>query len=199
MSFRYPAGLLLLWSFSLCAVEGKELGAVEVAPPIAEAPPGGDFTLRSADGPISLKDFRGNVVFIYFGYTRCPDICPASLGYLSQALDELSEQELKKVRALLVSVDPDRDTPESLKEYVAYFHPSFIAVTGTAEEVAAAAELYGAKYYPVELEGSSFGYAVNHSTVTYLVTPDGELRFIFPHGTPPDVLAEAASYVLSGS
>jgi protein SCO1/2 len=164
-----------------------------------QAPPGGDFMLHSSKGPVSLRDFRGKVVMLYFGYTKCPDVCPTSLAFLVQALNELSGEELEKVQSIFVSVDPKRDTPESLEEYVGYFHSNLIGVTGTDEEVAKAAELYGAKYYEVELKGSAFGYSVNHSAVTYLITPEGTLRFIFPHQTPPSVVLEAIRYVLAGN
>ena len=177
---------------------GLLLAADEI-PGIKEAPPGGDFTLRSAEGPVSLKDHRGKLVFLYFGYTKCPDVCPTSLAFLTQALNELSDQELKQIQPIFVSVDPKRDTPQLLKEYAEYFHPSFLGVTGTEQEVAVAAELYGAQYYEVELEGSAFGYSVNHSAATYLITQDGTLRFIFPHGTTPEVLVEAARYLLAGN
>lgn len=175
-----------------------EQASKDTAPAISEAPPGGDFTLQSADGPVSLKDYRGKVVLLYFGYTKCPDVCPTSLSFLTQALNDLTDAELKQVQGIFVSVDPKRDTPEVLKEYVEYFHPRLVGVTGTVEEVAEVAALYGAQYYEVELEGSAFGYSVNHSAVTYLITPGGVLRFIFPHGTPPQVIVEAIRYVLSG-
>jgi len=161
-----------------------------------EAPSGGDFTLHAASGTVALSDFRGKVVMLYFGYTTCPDICPSALSFLTQALNELNEEELQKVQGIFVSVDPKRDTPEKLAQYVDYFHPNLIGVTGTAEEVAKAAKLYGAQYYEAELEDSPIGYAVNHSSVTYLITSDGALRFIFPHGTPPSVMLKAIRYVL---
>ncbi len=195
-----PIILASLLLFPLAFAEEKgERPQQDTTPAITEAPPGGDFTLHSADGPVSLRDFRGKLVFLFFGYTRCPDICPTSLAFLSQALHDLTARKLEKVRAIMISVDPDQDTPASLKEYVSYFHPNLIGVTGTEQEVAAVAERYGAQYYQVELEGSAFGYAVNHSAVTYLITPDGILRFIFPHGTPPGVLTQTARHVLAGN
>ncbi len=197
MSNRLIATFCLLLSLApLAAIAGQ--ASPDTTPAIEEAPPGGDFTLQSADGPVSLEDFRGKVVLLYFGYTKCPDVCPTSLSFMTQALNELSDEELRRVQGLFVSVDPKRDTPEILKEYVEYFHPSLVGVTGSVEEVAEVAALYGAQYYEVELEGSAFGYSVNHSAVTYLITPDGALRFIFPHGTPPQVIVEAIRYVLSG-
>jgi protein SCO1/2 len=190
--------LLLLFPLIASAGEPQTSDGQQDLPGIKEAPPGGDFTLNSADGPVSLRDFRGKVVLLYFGYTKCPDVCPTSLSYMTQALNDLAADALKQVQAIFVSVDPKRDTVEGLKEYVAYFHPNLVGVTGTEKEVADVAALYGAQYYEVELEGSAFGYSVNHSAVTYLITPDGTLRFIFPHGTSPSVIAEAVRYVLSG-
>ncbi len=164
-----------------------------------QAPPGGDFTLQSKDGPVSLQNFRGKVVFLFFGYTKCPDICPTSLAFITEILNSLSDEELTKVKSIVISVDPKRDTPEDLAEYVEYFHPNFIGVTGSEKEIAEVSKLYGTQYYEVELEGSAFGYAVNHSAAVYLVQPDGGLRFIFPHATPPSVMLEAVRYLLAGN
>ena len=191
--------ILLIFGLPASAFGESDQQAQDKTPAITEAPQGGDFALHAADGPVSLEDFRGKLVFLFFGYTRCPDICPTSLAFLSRALHDLTAGELEKVRAIMISVDPEQDTPASLKEYVSYFHPNLIGVTGTEQEVAAVAERYGAQYYKVELEGSAFGYAVNHSAVTYLITPEGILRFIFPHGTPPGVLTQAARHVLAGN
>ncbi|HIP52797.1 MAG TPA: SCO family protein [Chromatiales bacterium] len=162
-----------------------------------EAPPGGDFTLQSADGPVSTRDLRGRVIMLYFGYTKCPDVCPTSLSFMTQALNELSDEELEKITSIFVSVDPKRDTVEALAEYVDYFHENFVGVTGSEEEIAHVAKLYGAKYYDVELEGSAFGYSVNHSAATYLIDQQGELRFLFPHQTPPSVILEAIRYLFA--
>ncbi|MCP3672095.1 MAG: SCO family protein [Gammaproteobacteria bacterium] len=164
-----------------------------------QTPPGGDFTLQSNKGPVSLRDFRGNVVLLYFGYTRCPDVCPTSLSYVIQAMNGLTDAELERVKSIFISVDPTNDTPDALAEYAEYFHPKMIGVTGSEKEVADVAALYGAKYYEVEQEGSAFGYSVNHSAAIYLITPEGKLRFIFPHLTPSSVMLEAVKHVLTGN
>lgn len=187
----------LLWMPLLLA--DSQPGEDAEVPGITEPPPGGDFVLHTSKGPFALKDYRGKVVLLYFGYTKCPDVCPTSLSYLAQAFNELNDEELKKVVGVFVSVDPKRDTFELLDEYVEYFHPNFIGVTGSEKELSHAAALYGAQYYEVELEDSAFGYAVNHSAATYLVAPNGELRFIFPHDTSPAVISEAIRYVLDGT
>ncbi|MES9856875.1 MAG: SCO family protein [Sedimenticola sp.] len=191
--------LSLLLSPVLVYAGGEVLRQTDKVPAIQEAPQGGDFTLHSADGPVALKDLRGKVVLLYFGYTKCPDVCPTSLSFMTQALNEMTEDELAKVQGIFVSVDTKRDTVESLKEYAEYFHPSLVGVIGSEQEVAEVAALYGAKYYEVALEGSAFGYSVNHSAVTYLITPQGELRFIFPHGTRPSIILEAVRYLLDGN
>jgi protein SCO1/2 len=160
---------------------------------------GGDFTLHSTQGEFSLKQLRGKLVLLYFGYTKCPDVCPTSLALLSQALNELNEEELSQVQGVFVSVDPKRDSFKVLDEYVSYFHPSLIGVTGSDAEVAKAAKLYGAQYTEVELDGSAFDYAVDHSATTYLITQSGELRFVFPHQTPALVILEAIRYLISES
>ncbi|MEJ1298184.1 MAG: SCO family protein [Candidatus Sedimenticola sp. (ex Thyasira tokunagai)] len=191
--------LLFLLLVPVSTYAGGEALAADEVPGIEEAPPGGGFTLQSADGPVSLDALRGKVVLLYFGYTKCPDVCPTSLSFMTQALNEMTDDELAKVQGVFVSVDPKRDTVESLKEYVEYFHPNLVGITGTEQEVAEVAALYGAKYYEVALEGSAFGYSVNHSAVTYLITPQGDLRFIFPHGTSPSVILEAVRYLLAGN
>jgi protein SCO1 len=160
--------------------------------------PGGDFILHSSQGKFSLKQLRGKVVLLYFGYTKCPDVCPTSLATITQALNELSEDELKSVQAVFVSVDPKRDNFKVLDEYVSYFHPNLMGVTGSEREIAEVAKRYGVEYEKVTLKGSRFGYAINHSATTYLLTPAGKVRFIFPHETPPFVILEAIRFLLEG-
>ena len=160
--------------------------------------PGGDFVLHSSKGEFSLNRQRGKVVLLYFGYTKCPDVCPTSLSIIAQALNELGKDELKFVQTVFISVDPKRDNYKVLDDYVRYFHPNLVGITGSASEIAEVAKQYGVQYEEVSLEGSSFGYAVNHSAKTYLITPEGKLRFIFPHETPPFVILEAIRYLLAG-
>ena len=159
----------------------------EQAPTLAEPPVGGDFTLDSAQGPVGLMDFRGQVVLLYFGYTWCPDICPTSLGLTSLALDDLNPAELARVQSLFVSVDPARDTLQRLKEYVAYFHPKILGLTGTPDRLAKVARQYGAAYRKV-VQVSETGYVVDHSAETYLIDPRGRLVEVIPHGTTPQKL-----------
>lgn len=165
---------------------------------LAEAPRGGDFTLHSANGPLSLHDLKGKVVLLYFGYTFCPDICPTSLGFTSQALASLDKAELDKVQMLFVTVDPERDTLDKLKAYTAYFHPSILGLSGTPEEIARVAKSYGAVYAKQET-GSAGGYVVDHSANTYVIAPDGSLFKFLEHGTPPPQVVEAIRAAMNKS
>lgn len=152
-------------------------------------PKGGDFTLKSADGPVVLADLRGKVVLIYFGYLNCPDVCPTSVAAAAQALTALSPDEAARTRLLYISLDPERDDLDQLKAYAAYFHPGMIGATGNPAEIAVVARAYGVSYIrqPAGPEGV---YAVDHSADTYVVGPDGRLAEIIPYGTlAPEVAA----------
>jgi protein SCO1/2 len=153
-------------------------------PPVELSPRGGDFRLQSADGPVGLADFRGKLVLVYFGYTRCPDICPTSLAYLTQALGSLPPAAKAAVQVLFVSVDPERDNLEHLRTYAHYFDPAYIGLTDTPERIKAVAEQYGVGYRKVEGD-SALGYSVDHSADIYLIDPAGTLQTRIAHGTPP--------------
>lgn len=150
---------------------------------------GGDFTLQSHDGPTSLSDFKGKVSVLYIGYTHCPDVCPTSLAVMSQALIELSPEELEQVQPLFVSVDPERDTPQRLAEYSQFFHPKIIGMTGTKTNLDTMVKRYGAFYRKVEMEDSAMGYAVDHSSRIYLINKKGQLSKTLAHVTMPDEVA----------
>jgi protein SCO1 len=159
--------------------------------PAAVIAAGGDFTLQSASGPVSLKDYRGKLVLLYFGYTYCPDICPTSLAATSEGLRQLKPEELAQVAMIFVSVDPKRDTPERLKEYVEFFHPAIVGVTGTPESIAEIAKRYGVFYAEQKVETAGGGYVVDHSADTFIVAPDGQLVGKIAHATPPDQVVVA--------
>jgi len=148
------------------------------------APQGGDFTLEAASGPVDLASLRGQVVLIYFGYTLCPDICPTNLAMMAGALKAMTPAERERVRGLFVSVDPERDDPQRLAQYAAYFHPNILGVTGNPEQVARAAALYGAIYRRVVQADSAMAYLVDHSADTYVVDTQGRWVHTFPHATP---------------
>jgi protein SCO1 len=159
--------------------------------PINAAPVGGPIVLSvsSGDGPLSLEDYRGQYVWIYFGYTACPDACPLTLALISQALSRLPPDWQGRVRGLFVSVDPERDAAAHLRDYVAHFHPDIDAATGAHEELREIAARYGVYYRHTEVD-SALGYVVDHSSSTYLVGPDGALLTVHPHGTSPAELIQ---------
>ncbi len=157
-----------------------------------EAP---DFTLQSsAGGTLSLEDFRGKVTLLYFGYTFCPDVCPATLAEVSKAMDILGD-DAEKVQLIMISVDPRRDTPAALNEYVAHFHPSFIGATGSEEEIAKIATLYGV-FYEKHEGTEATGYLVDHTATVMVIDQNGHLKLIFPFGAPADEIAKDLAYIL---
>lgn len=151
---------------------------------------GGDFTLQSVDGPVALADFRGNVVLIYFGYTNCPDACPMTLANWARAFKSLPDEERSRVRGMLVSVDPERDTPELLKEYTTFFHPNTIGVTGTIDELRKVTSLYRSDFV-VENEDESDGYEVAHMSFVYVIDPQGKVRDLLAHESRPDEILKS--------
>lgn len=154
------------------------------------APPsGGDFKLSALNGEVTLSNFKGQVVFIYFGYTFCPDICPTNLAQLSMAYRQLSPEQKQNLQILFVSVDPERDTPERLQEYVDYFEADMIGLTGSAQQIAEIARRYGVVYQKVK--GDAQNYAVDHSAFTYVVAPSGELKEQLPHASEPQQFIDA--------
>lgn len=152
---------------------------------------GGDFTLQSADGPVSLHDFRGKVVAIYFGYTHCPDICPTTLSALSQAFKQLTPDELQQVQGLFISVDPERDSPQLASAYARTFHPRIEGLSGTPEAIAEVAKRYFVLYEKVPLDDSAMGYAVDHSSIVYVLDKHGVVQELARHSNSPDDLVQA--------
>lgn len=151
---------------------------------------GGDFVLQSADGPVALQDFRGKVVLLYFGYTNCPDACPLTMTNWVSAFNQLTDVELAQVRGLLVSVDPGRDTPETLKKYTTYFHPNIIGITGSHKELAEITLLYRSDY-SLESAGKGDNYTVDHMSFVYIVDPQGKLRDLLTHESYPDDIVKS--------
>lgn len=165
-------------------------------PPLAGASIGGEFELIGTDGEtVRWADFQGQYRIVYFGFTFCPDICPTDTQRFSQGLlqFERSAPELgAKIQPIFVSVDPERDTPEVVAEFIANFHPRLIGLTGSPEQVKAAADTFRIFYSRGETTPGG-GYLVDHSAIVYLFGPDGE-----PLATlPTDQGAEAVAAELS--
>ena len=136
---------------------------------------GGDFSLTGPEGKtVSLEDFRNKVVLIYFGYTFCPDVCPITLSNLKMLMLTL-EEKAEDVQVIFISIDPERDTFQKLKDYVPYFHPTFIGLTGSEAELASVAKKYQTFYLKQKVE-SEAGYLMAHSDVVILVDQNGRFR-----------------------
>jgi len=147
--------------------------------------PAPDFTLTNAEGQeVQLSDYEDKIVLLYFGYTFCPDVCPTSMSDLKQVQNKLDESG-EKIQAIMVTVDPERDTPEKIAEFAEHFHPTFIGLSGTQEEIDAAAEGYGV-YYEKHEGTAATGYLVDHTARIFVIEPDGTYRLSFAFGTPVD-------------
>ena len=151
---------------------------------------GGPFSLVDQTGKaVTEQDFAGKWMLLYFGYTYCPDVCPTELGTIAAAMDALGPQAEKVVPAL-ITVDPQRDTPAQLAEYVSRFHPRMQGLTGTAEQVAEVARRYRVYYARVN-RADTTEYLMDHSSFVYLVGPDGRVRSLFRPEAGPDEIAAA--------
>lgn len=152
---------------------------------------GGPFGLTDHDGRrVTDRDFLGRHLLVYFGYSYCPDICPTDLAVMATALDALGPLA-GRVQPVLITVDPERDRPAQLKDFVAAFRPDLIGLTGSEAEIAAAARAYRVHRRKFVIEGRpADDYLVDHSTLTYLMGPDGKFVTLFPRGTTPERMAE---------
>lgn len=151
---------------------------------------GGDFRLASESGPVNLHDFRGKVVLVYFGYTHCPDACPAALGTIGSAMQQLTGTRGRRVAGLFVSLDPRRDTPKVLKAYARFFDTRLIGLTGSAGELEKVAAAWRVSYSVPDAPPDA-NYAVEHSTFIYLVNPEGRVAALFDEKTDPAEIARA--------
>lgn len=152
---------------------------------------GGPFSLVDQDGrAVTEQTYRGKFMLIYFGFTYCPDVCPTSLTNLAQALDLLGKDG-DKVVPVFMTVDPERDTPEYLKEYVVHFHPRMVGLTGTLDQVAKTAKAYRVYFAKTRAKDAAPDeYTMDHTSITYLMGPDGKFLTHFSHGTEPAVMTE---------
>jgi protein SCO1 len=156
---------------------------------------GGPFTLTDQNGVVRHdSDFRGKPMLIYFGYTYCPDACPAALTVMTSALDELGDAG-KDVQPIFITVDPERDTVAQMKAYASNFHPRLLALTGSVEETKAAARAYRIYFEKVKPQGSS-DYLVDHSSLTFLMGRDGKfLTYFGPEVTADQMAATIKKYL----
>ncbi|MBU0725546.1 MAG: SCO family protein [Alphaproteobacteria bacterium] len=156
---------------------------------------GGPFELVDQNGKTRTEaDFRDKYMLINFGYTYCPDVCPIGLQTMATALDLIGDKA-KQVTPVFITVDPERDTVEQMKGYVEYFHPDMVGLTGTPAQVAVAAKAYRV-YYKKAGEPGATDYLVDHSSIIFLMGPDGKYVTNFTHETPPERMAETLAKVL---
>lgn len=141
-----------------------------------------NFTLTGHDGkPYQLSDFKGKAVLVFFGFVNCPDVCPTTLQELGKVYKELSQAEQKRVQVILITADPERDTPEKLGKYVRFFNPNFLGLTGSLKDISTTAQTYGVFIQKTEVK-SPTEYGVAHSASTFLIDPKGNLSLIYSYG-----------------
>jgi len=155
-----------------------------------------DFRLTDHNGQIrTLADFRGKVVAIFFGYTHCPDVCPTTLSDFSAALQQLGPLA-ERVQVIFVTVDPQRDTPDLLKQFVPAFNPGFLGMYTDAPTLQLLAKEYKVVYQKASIK-SADDYLIDHSASTYVYDPQGRLRLLMPYGSSPDTIAHDLKALLA--
>lgn len=155
-----------------------------------------DFTLEATTGgQASLSDWRGKYVLLYFGYTFCPDVCPTTLSDLKAMRAALGAEQADAVQVVMVTVDPQRDTVEHLADYVTYFDPTYVGLTGTPEEIQQVASDYGI-FFEAQPGTAESGYLVDHTSVVSVIDPEGKLRMIFPYGTTGAEMVADLEYLM---
>lgn len=157
---------------------------------------GGPFALTDHNGKrVTEKNFLGKFSLVYFGYTYCPDVCPAELQVMAAAIDELGAKK-KQVTPVFITIDPERDTVEQMKSYVSNFHEQLVGLTGTEQEVKDTAKAYKIFYNKVSDDPSSTEYVMEHSSIVYLMSPKGEYLAHFSYGTGVDKMAKGIAKFL---
>lgn len=195
--------LLALAASSLLAACDKTAGT-------ASAPAGGfravdisgaeyarQFSLQDPDGKTrTLADFKGKVTVVFFGYTQCPDVCPTSMTSMAEVMKQLGT-DAKRVQVLFVTVDPERDTPPMLAQYVPQFHPSFLGLRGDQAATQQAAKDFKV-FYEKHPGQTPTSYSIDHTAGTYVFDPQGRLRLFVKHGETPERVAQDMRLLLAG-
>lgn len=174
----------------MIAIASSTAGASPAPPPLANLFSGG-FELTDHNGkPRSSKEFHGRFMLVFFGYTYCPTICPTNLQHMAQALTELGDKA-KDIQPIFITIDPARDTPDVLKDYVANFGTRFLGLTGNEAQIRRVTKSYRVHRRKVIQDKSDpKEYLVDHSSLTLLIGPDGKFRTLFPHDTTGPVMAK---------
>jgi len=149
---------------------------------------GGDFTLTNQNGKtVNDVDFRGKFMLVFFGFTNCPEVCPTGLLTITQVMESLGKKG-EKIAPVFITIDPERDTPEQIANYLSNFHPSLTGLTGTLEQVKSVVKVYRVYSSKVEDETSD-EYTMNHSSFVYLMDKNGQYLTHFPHDEDPAKMA----------
>lgn len=198
------AGLAAILLLTLSGQNAARSGSPGAAPVrmSGEADIGGAFTLVDQTGQtVTDADFAGRPMLIYFGFTYCPDICPTSLQVMAAALDRLPDAQRAQFQPLLITVDPERDTPEALASYVdsPAFPEGLTGLTGSEDQVREAARAYRVYYRRVEDDGTLAEYTMDHSSLIYLMGREGEFVEVFPHQATPDQIASRLQQFLENN
>jgi len=184
----------------IAALTGGEMpapsaGGIQLAQGVAV---GGPFTLVDHTGrTVTERDFAGRSMLVYFGFTYCPDVCPTELGTIAAAIDAMGPAG-ERVTPVFVTIDPERDTPAAMADYVSRFHPRMVGLTGSAEQIAQAARAYRVYFAKVRPRDAS-DYLMDHSSFIYFVGPDGRVRSLFRPETAPEAIAAAVAAQLRAS
>ena len=158
---------------------------------------GGPFVLVNGDGKtVTEQAFAGKVMAVYFGFTYCPDVCPTELAIVADAIDLLPAEAAAKVAPVFITIDPDRDTPELVKEYAANFHERMVGLTGTPEQIAAAGKAY--RVYFAKRETESGSYTMDHTSYIYIMDKQGRYYRYFRMNSAPEEIAEALKAAAAG-
>jgi protein SCO1 len=155
-----------------------------------------EFALTRSDGTsFQLSEMRGKIVVLFFGYTSCPDVCPTTMAELNQALSELKEKDAAQVQVLFVTVDPRRDTPQRMQEYVNHFNSHFVGLSGTEQELSKVWSDYGI-FREIVNDNSAAGYSVDHTTRITMIDRNGNMRVSFGIDTPLDDIVHDLNFLL---
>ena len=156
-----------------------------------------EYDLINQEGkPTTQLDFAGRYQLVYFGFAFCPDICPFTLDVMSEALNQIGDRA-DIIQPIFISLDPARDTPDELATYIDSFFPGFIALTGTDAQVEAAAKSFKVYFQKVEDPNSAGGYVIDHTSIVYVIDPDGDLVHFFTHKDTAETIATKLNALLS--
>jgi len=151
---------------------------------------GGDFTLQSDHGDVSLSDFKGKVAVLYFGYTHCPDVCITSLSKIAQAVKSLPDDIRKQIQPIFVTIDPERDDVKKVGKYARYFDKSFVGLSGDLDKITAITKRFFYIFAKAPIEGSAVDYAMDHSSTIYIIGKGTVTRTLVHHAETTEALAK---------